>query len=707
MPWLFWLLLVVAAAVAVLAAVRPGGTGRRREAEPPRRVANSAGMFLLPRVRSRVRQQRWLHAGAGLLVLIALLAAAGVSARPVSEVERSDRLANRDIVLCLDVSTSMITIDASVLETFSELLDSFDGERVALVAWNSTAQTIVPLTDDYDLLGRQMEDLADVLDIDPANPTSRQVTAYEDALSGTMSYSVVGSSLAGDGLASCAMAFDNQGWSAPARSSSPPITSSSTPTGSRSTAWRTPSRSWGALHPVVLCLRDRSGPVRPVGHREDAGGGAWGAGDADAGQRRPLLRRRGLRYRGRHRQAAGGDPGRRAGRGRGDAPYRHPRAPGCRPRCGCGGCPGPGGVEATVTLLPMLPWPVLALAAVLVVLLLWLARARLDGARAEPAAYRSWWRRVALACLVVLILVGPALRSTESVSVSNVEVYLLVDRTGSMAAEDWAGPAPDGVASPAATRLDGVRADLAAVREAHPSARYSILALDSAAAVELPLSNDVDAVDAWVGSLTQEVTDRSTGSSLDTALPLLGQTLSRSYEEDPDAIRLVYVLSDGEDTDGGKGAQEAAEGGWTWQSLAGVVDGGAVLGYGTAEGGPMRSYDGTAATGEHTDADYIMEDDGGQPAVSVIDEERLGSVATSLGLDYLHRTGGSQDDPTQAFTDIDLEAVVSDGQASGRARRYVVWPLALAASLLLVWEAGDLVRADRRLRALTAGRTGT
>lgn len=211
MPWLFWLLLVVTAAVVVLAAVRPGGTGRRREAESPRRVANSAAMFLLPRVRSRVRQQRWLHAGAGLLVLVALLAAAGVSARPVSEVERSDRLANRDIVLCLDVSTSMITIDASVLETFSGLLDSFDGERVALVAWNSTAQTIVPLTDDYELLGRQMEDLADVLDIDPASPTSRQVAAYEDALSGTMSYSVEGSSLAGDGLASCAMAFDNQG----------------------------------------------------------------------------------------------------------------------------------------------------------------------------------------------------------------------------------------------------------------------------------------------------------------------------------------------------------------------------------------------------------------------------------------------------------------------------------------------------------------
>ena len=83
---------------------------------------------------------------------------------------------------------------------------------------------------------------------------------------------------------------------------------------------------------------------------------------------------------------------------------------------------------------------------------------------------------------------------------SNVEIYLVVDRTGSMAAEDYDGTSP---------RLDGVRSDIAAIRDAFPDARYSIIALDSTGARELPLTSDVDAVDSWVGSLHQEITDRS------------------------------------------------------------------------------------------------------------------------------------------------------------------------------------------------------
>ena len=125
--------------------------------------------------------------------------------------ERSDALANRDIVLCLDVSTSMVRIDSSVLTTFSEILEDFDGERVGIVAWNSAAQTIVPLTDDYELLRDQLSELGDVLDIDPENVTYKQQLAYQEAFGGTVNTSINGSSLAGDGLASCAQAFDNQG----------------------------------------------------------------------------------------------------------------------------------------------------------------------------------------------------------------------------------------------------------------------------------------------------------------------------------------------------------------------------------------------------------------------------------------------------------------------------------------------------------------
>ena len=350
--------------------------------------------------------------------------------------------------------------------------------------------------------------------------------------------------------------------------------------------------------------------------------------------------------------------------------------------------------------IPVTWWLLVLLLAAALTGLLVVARRRLVRDDAEPAARRAWWRRLAIVVVIVLALAGPAIRGSEAISVSNVEIYMVVDRTGSMAAEDYQGKGPDGVDQSASTRLDGVRADMRAIREAFPDSRFSIIALDNTAARELPLTHDTNAVDAWIGSFKQEISSHATGSSLEVALPMLGLTLAQARQSDPKDIRLVYIFSDGEATDDGRGAQAADNAGISWQSLAGLVDGGAVLGYGSTEGGKMRSYDGSPSTGEHTQSDYITDGQGGQPGVSKIDAEELQKVAKDLGLPYFHRTGGSGDDPTSKFTNLDIEAVTSDGRAKTNARVYLTWPLGLIAFGLLLWEILDLMRADRRLRLL-------
>src|SRR5699024_11879615 len=103
------------------------------------------------------------------------------------------------------------------------------------------------------------------------------------------------------------------------------------------------------------------------------------------------------------------------------------------------------------------------------------------------------------------------------------------------------------------------------------------------------------------------------GSSIDRPLDELARSLTSAEERNPGNVRLVFVVTDGENTDG-----SASDAGGDFRSFADLeplVDGGAVLGYGTAEGGTMRSYDGTSSTGFGTDAPYIT-DDTGQPAVS-------------------------------------------------------------------------------------------
>ena len=145
-------------------------------------------------------------------------------------------------------------------------------------------------------------------------------------------------------------------------------------------------------------------------------------------------------------------------------------------------------------------WPlVVAVAVLLAAALAWSARWRLRG-DADPGSRWTWGRRVVLAVVTVLIMAGPSVSVTQTRPMSNLEVYLVVDRTGSMAAEDWAGGPDNG----GGTRLDGVRQDLSAIRDAFPSARFSIIALDTAAARELPLTSDTDAVTSWINSLQQE-----------------------------------------------------------------------------------------------------------------------------------------------------------------------------------------------------------
>lgn len=346
---------------------------------------------------------------------------------------------------------------------------------------------------------------------------------------------------------------------------------------------------------------------------------------------------------------------------------------------------------------PLLPgsWPlVIAVALVMAALLWWSARWAFSSL-ADPGARASWWRRACLALVVVLILAGPAAAVTESSPVSNVEIYLVVDRTGSMAAEDWAG-GPD---AGGGTRLDGVKSDLTAIRDAWPQARFCILALDSSAARELPLTSDLAAVTSWIGSLQQEITQRSQGSSLDRMLPLLVKVLTRAKEKNPEDARLVYILSDGEATDDGQGAAESSAAGATWAKAGQLTDGGAVLGYGTTSGGMMRSFDGSSTPGS---GKYILDPGSGKPAVSVPDTQALASAAKALGVPYFQRTGGSDDAPASDFTSQDVNAVLTDGREKKNRIRYLTWPLGVAASALAIWELVALIRAERALRRLTA-----
>lgn len=342
-------------------------------------------------------------------------------------------------------------------------------------------------------------------------------------------------------------------------------------------------------------------------------------------------------------------------------------------------------------------WLLLGVIVVVMAAALWWSGRQALRSGADPAETSSWLRRAALAVVTALVLAGPSVPSTQSAPVSNVEIYFVVDRTGSMAAEDWAG----GPSAGGATRLEGVKSDLAAIVDANPEARFSIIALDSSAARELPLTSDTTAVRSWIDSLQQEVTDRSSGSSMERALPLLHEVLAAAAKNDPQDVRVVFLLSDGEATDDGAGAADAQAAGVTWQGVGELVDAGAVVGYGTAQGAGMREFDGSAPSATDPDAPYIKDPDSGGDAVSVPDTEALAAVAQALGVPYVQRTGGGDDVPASDFAELSVEAVLSDGRRRLNDQRYLVWPLGLVAAGLFIWELVALAGAERDLRRLT------
>ncbi|MDQ2757327.1 MAG: VWA domain-containing protein [Actinomycetota bacterium] len=189
---------VAAGAVLVVLALLLWWLLRRRRVTGTVAVANTDLLRRLPEFRRAVVRQRVLAVGLAGLALVVGVAAVVGAARPLDRSVLARSQENRDVVLCLDVSGSMIDVDAQVISTFQRLADGFRGERISMVIFNSTAVPVFPLTDDYEFVRAQLRRAADALGtLDPTD------SFFAGTLNGN------GSSLIGDGLATCARSFDH------------------------------------------------------------------------------------------------------------------------------------------------------------------------------------------------------------------------------------------------------------------------------------------------------------------------------------------------------------------------------------------------------------------------------------------------------------------------------------------------------------------
>lgn len=208
--------------------------------------------------------------------------------------------------------------------------------------------------------------------------------------------------------------------------------------------------------------------------------------------------------------------------------------------------------------------------------------------------------------------------SDGKMSSNNLDVLFVIDNTISMVAEDYDGNK---------TRLEGVKNDCKYIIENLSGAKFSVITFSNSSKIDIPFTNDTNAVNNFIDSLSVTNSVYAKGSSLNTPIKDMQYDLEKSAK-DISRKRIVFFISDGEITNDEKLK--------SYSDLKKNIDCGAVLGYGTNEGGKMKvkkySFsDSTEYLNDNTKYTYPY-----SKAISKIDEGSLKQIASDIGIEYVN-----------------------------------------------------------------------
>ena len=149
-----------------------------------------------------------------VLILFCVIGSSILSSRIVEEKVTRDKQYNRDIMLCMDVSGSVLDLNKELVNTYKDIVKNLNGERFGISIFNTNSVLLVPLTTDYDYVLESLDLIGKSIDI-LDDYTNNSGTDIYDTLyllqyiseGTTEDYESRGSSLAGDGLAACVFDF--------------------------------------------------------------------------------------------------------------------------------------------------------------------------------------------------------------------------------------------------------------------------------------------------------------------------------------------------------------------------------------------------------------------------------------------------------------------------------------------------------------------
>lgn len=196
---LLWPWAVGVAVVLALVAVVVGLLLPRRRRDRGLAVAHVDRLTGLGAFRGALLRYRLWIGGAVLLAIAGAAVAGTVAARPSGVHANHQDDYKRDILLCLDVSGSMVSVDSQILGVYEQIATGLQGERIGMRIFDASSVMAFPLTSDYDYVVEQLGRYRRALDgtLGPDEQFNH--------LAGTAQG--LGASLVGDGLASCVLDF--------------------------------------------------------------------------------------------------------------------------------------------------------------------------------------------------------------------------------------------------------------------------------------------------------------------------------------------------------------------------------------------------------------------------------------------------------------------------------------------------------------------
>lgn len=220
--------------------------------------------------------------------------------------------------------------------------------------------------------------------------------------------------------------------------------------------------------------------------------------------------------------------------------------------------------------------------------------------------------------IIFIINLRPMVRKDNfKITATNLDVLFVIDNTISMIAEDYQGDTP---------RLNAVKEDCKYIAEELYGSRFALITFDNMARLDVPFTRDINTFKEGIEIMSPIDYLYGRGSTLSIPVSKMNDFLERSTKKEKTKTILFYI-SDGEINTG------QPKVGNEFVSLSKYLDGGAVLGYGSKEGGPMKKksrYD------EEDQVEYITNNSSSEKELSKIDEENLKSISQQLKMKYVN-----------------------------------------------------------------------